>query len=97
MLAAEVEAWADGGGKAPAARRPLAGRAEVLRHLLALTANSARIRLTPEVVNGEAAVVTYLDGRLAGVTVVEFENDHIVAIRTVANPDKLAFLQKQKG
>jgi RNA polymerase sigma-70 factor (TIGR02957 family) len=97
MLADDVVAWADGGGKATAARRPVAGRAEVLRHLLALTRFAPRIRMTPEMVNGEPALVMYLDGRLAGVTVVEFEGDRVAAIRTIANPDKLAFLKKQKG
>ncbi|MBW6440342.1 RNA polymerase sigma-70 factor [Actinoplanes hulinensis] len=96
MLAEDVVAWADGGGKAMAARRPVVGRAAVLRHLLALTRYSPRIRMTPEVVNGESAVVLYLDGLLSGVTIVEFEGDRIAAIRTIANPDKLAFLKKQK-
>jgi RNA polymerase sigma-70 factor (ECF subfamily) len=97
MLAEDVVAWADGGGKAMAARRPLVGRAEVLRHLLALTRYSARIRMSPEVVNGEPAAVLYLDGLLSGVTIVEFDGDRIAAIRIIANPDKLAFLRKQKA
>lgn len=96
MLAEDVVAWADGGGKATAARRPLVGRAEVLRHLLPLTRYSPRIRMTPEVVNGESAVVLYLDGLLSGITIIEFDGDRITAIRTIANPDKLAFLKKQK-
>lgn len=96
MLAEDVVAWADGGGKGPAARRPVAGREPVLRSLLALPAYAPRIRLTTEVVNGEPAVVLYLDGRLSGVTAVEFDGERIVAIRTVTNPDKLAFLAQQK-
>ncbi|GAA1011033.1 DNA-directed RNA polymerase sigma-70 factor [Acrocarpospora pleiomorpha] len=96
MLAEDVVAWADGGGKAPAMRRPLVGREEVLRYLLALTGYAQRIRLTPDVVNGEPALVAYLDGQLSGVTVPEFDGDRIVALRTVTNPDKLAFLVKQK-
>ena len=96
MLAEDVVAWADGGGKAMAARRPLVGRGEVLRHLLALTRYAQRIRIAAEVVNGEPALVLYLDGLLSGVTVVEFEGDRVTAIRSIANPDKLAFLKKQK-
>jgi RNA polymerase sigma-70 factor (TIGR02957 family) len=96
MLAEDVVAWADGGGKAQASRRPLFGREEVLRNLLALAKFAQRIRLTPDMVNGEPAVVVYLDGKLAGVTVPEFAGDRIVAIRTVANPDKLTFYAKQK-
>ena len=97
MLAEDVVAWADGGGKATASRRPVAGRAEVLRHLLALSRYAPRIRMAPEVVNGEAAVVMYLDGRLSGVTVVELEGDRVAVLRTIANPDKLAFLSRQKS
>lgn len=96
MLTEDVMAWADGGGKAGAVRRPLVGREQVLRYLLALAGYARRIRLTPDVVNGESAVVVYLDGRLSGVTVLEFDGDRIAAIRTIANPDKLAFLKKQK-
>ncbi|MCW6005081.1 RNA polymerase sigma-70 factor [Micromonospora sp. CPCC 205371] len=96
MLAEDVVAWADGGGKAPAVRHPLVGREQVLRYLLALSKYTQRIRLTPAVVNGEPGLVLYLDGQLSGVTVPEFDGDRIVAIRTVANPDKLAFLARQK-
>ncbi|HEU5475473.1 MAG TPA: RNA polymerase sigma-70 factor [Actinophytocola sp.] len=96
LLADDVVAWADGGGKAPAMRRPVVGRDQVLRYLLALSEYAQRIRMTPDVVNGEPALVVYLDGQLAGVTVPEFDGDRIVAIRTVTNPDKLVFLTKQK-
>jgi RNA polymerase sigma-70 factor (ECF subfamily) len=96
MLAEDVVAWADGGGKAPAARHPLVGRDKVLRFLLALAEYAQRIRLEPDVVNGELALVVYLDGRLSGVSVPEFDGDRIVALRTIANPDKLAFLARQK-
>ncbi|WP_155352796.1 RNA polymerase sigma-70 factor [Acrocarpospora macrocephala] len=96
MLAEDVVAWADGGGKAPAMRRPVVGREQVLRYLLALSEYAQRLRLTPDVVNGEPAFVTYLDGQLSGVTVPEFDGDRIVAIRTITNPDKLAFFAKQK-
>jgi RNA polymerase sigma-70 factor (ECF subfamily) len=97
MLAEDVVAWADGGGKAPAARHPLVGRGKVLRFLLALSEYAQRIRLVPDVVNGEPALVVYLDGRLSGVSVPEFDGDRIVALRTIANPDKLAFLARQKN
>jgi predicted transcriptional regulator len=95
MLADDVIGWADGGGKAPALRHPLVGRGEVVRNLLALSRYAPRIRLVPDVVNGELAIVVYLDGQLSGVTVPEFDGDRIVAIRTIANPDKLAFLARQ--
>ncbi|MDG4827406.1 RNA polymerase sigma-70 factor [Asanoa sp. WMMD1127] len=96
MLAADVVAWADGGGRAPAVRRPLVGRDEVVRYLLLLVRYADRMRLTPELVNGEPALVIHLDGQLAGVTALEFDGDRVTTIRTIANPDKLAFLAKQE-
>ncbi|MEU4406626.1 RNA polymerase sigma-70 factor [Streptosporangium sp. NPDC023963] len=96
MLAEDVVAWADGGGKARAVRRPLVGREQVLRYLRVLAEYAQRIRLVPEVVNGELALMVYLDGRLSGVTALEFDGDRVIALRTIANPDKLAFIAKQK-
>ncbi|MEU8378159.1 RNA polymerase sigma-70 factor [Streptosporangium sp. NPDC048865] len=96
MLAEDVVAWADGGGKARAVRRPLVGREQVLRYLRVLAEYAGRIRLVPDMVNGELALVVYLDGRLSGVTAPEFDGDRVVAIRSIANPDKLAFIMKQK-
>jgi hypothetical protein len=96
MLAEDVVAWADGGGKAPTLRHALVGREEVLHTLLALTKYAQRIHMTPDVVNGEPALVLYLDGQLSGITAPEFDGDRIVAIRTITNPDKLAYFAKQK-
>jgi RNA polymerase sigma-70 factor (ECF subfamily) len=95
MLAADIVAWADGGGKAPAMRRPLVGRDEVLRHLLALSGHASRLHVEPQMVNGEPGLVLYFDGRLFGVTVPEFDGNRVTAVRTIANPDKLAYLTRQ--
>jgi RNA polymerase sigma factor (sigma-70 family) len=95
LLAEDVVAWADGGGKAPAARQPVVGRERFLHDLLALAGYRQRIRMTTDVVNGEPALVVHLDGRLHAVLAPEFDGDRIVAIRIIANPDKLAFLAKQ--
>jgi RNA polymerase sigma factor (sigma-70 family) len=97
MLAEDVVAWADGGGKAPAAPRPVAGRTKVLRSLIALVTHPMRARLTftVEMVNGEPGLLIHLDGSLAQVGVPEFDGDRIVALRTVANPDKLSFAARQ--
>ncbi|QSB16155.1 RNA polymerase sigma-70 factor [Natronosporangium hydrolyticum] len=96
MLAEDVVAWADGGGKAPAARRPVVGRDRVVRGLLGVSELRQRLRFELDVVNGEPAVVVYLDDRLTAITLPEFDGDRIVAIRSVTNPDKLAFISNQK-
>ncbi len=92
MLAEDVVAWADGGGKAPAVRHPVVGRELVLRHLLALARYAPRVHFVAETVNGEPTVLVYLDGQLSGVTVLEVDGDRVVTIRSIANPDKLRFL-----
>jgi RNA polymerase sigma-70 factor (TIGR02957 family) len=98
MLAEDVVVWSDGGGKAPAARRPVAGRTKVLRSLLTLGTHPMRARMTfaVEMVNGEPALVIHLDGRLAAVVVPQFDGDRIAAIHGVTNPDKLSFAASQK-
>jgi len=95
LLAEDVVAWADGGGKARAALLAVADRESLLRSLIARVRYEQRLRMTTDEVNGEPALVLHMDGRLLAVFVPEFDGDRIVAIRTIANPDKLAFFAKQ--
>jgi RNA polymerase sigma-70 factor (TIGR02957 family) len=97
LLVADVVSWADGGGMAPAARRPISGRDTVLRllHGLATHPRAALARLSVEIVNGDPAVVVRENGALSYVIVPEIVDDLVVAIRTVGNPEKLAFAARQ--
>jgi RNA polymerase sigma-70 factor (ECF subfamily) len=101
LLAADVTFVSDGGGKVAAARRPMAGRDEVLRFLVGLhrTAHATGLsaKLTGQVaeVNAEPALVVRIDGQLDGVFVLSIDRDAITSIRVVRNPDKLAFLDRQ--
>ncbi len=98
LLAAGVTVWADGGGKARAARRPVAGRDRVARYLAGLVRiYAAGVRVVLAEVNGEPAVLAWLDGELAGVLVAEIAGGQIAALRVVANPDKLRFAARQAG
>jgi RNA polymerase sigma-70 factor (ECF subfamily) len=103
LLAADVTFVADGGGKVAAARRPLAGRDEVLHFLVGIHRSAQRSglasRATMEVmdVNSEPAILLRLDGRVEGVFVLSMEEDRIAGIRVVRNPDKLRFLERQLG
>jgi RNA polymerase sigma-70 factor, ECF subfamily len=98
LLAADVGMWSDGGGKASASRRPLAGREEVLNLLLGLhrTAASAGLlkdaSLTIEEVNAEPALILRIGGHLESVFVFSVNGDVIEGIRVVRNPDKLAHI-----
>jgi RNA polymerase sigma-70 factor (TIGR02957 family) len=101
LLTNDVGMWSDGGGKATAARRPLAGRGEVLKFLVGLhrTAQATGVigdaALTLEDVNSEPAVVLRVAGRLESIFVLAIDGGMISAIRVVRNPDKLARIDRQ--
>ncbi len=99
-LAADVTYWGgDGGGKAPVARHPVLGRARVARFFAKLTprygTSATEVRLAE--VNGEPALLGRAGGRLVAIVVFEIANGHIAALRTIANPDKLAYAASQTG
>ena len=95
LLAADVTVYADGGGKAPAALQPIVGLDKVVQ----LHASLARIfaekmsRLVRYgLINGLAGFVTVeQDGNLQ-TTALQIEDDKIVAIYVMRNPDKLRHL-----
>jgi len=94
LLAADVTAWSDGGGKvAGAARHPLHGRDTVARGLIGLLSRAPE-GTTFEVIeaNGLPALLVRVKGQIVSVLTLEVEGDFIRALRTVANPDKLAHL-----
>lgn len=93
LLAEDITMWSDGGGKVPAATRPVHGRAAVARLLLGL------VRIAPPgthfqvaEVNGGPAIIVRVDGAPRAVLTLEVEEGHIRAIRNVVNPEKLAHL-----
>jgi RNA polymerase sigma-70 factor (ECF subfamily) len=96
ILTRDVGLWSDGGGKASAARRPLAGRDEVLNFLVGLyrTAQARGVThtlsLSIEDVNFEPALVVHAGQRLESIFVLSIEDDRVCGIRVVRNPDKLA-------
>jgi RNA polymerase sigma-70 factor (TIGR02957 family) len=95
LLAHDVVFRGDGGGKAPAARRAVHGRAKVARLLIAGLRTLADIRVTArrEEVNGQPGVL-YLDrdGRLVGVTILDIADGQIQGVSAIVNPDKLRHL-----
>lgn len=96
LLAEDVTFWADGGGKAPAVRRPLVGAVAVGRLLLGLVRRGRplAIALEPARVNGQPALLTVgPTGELLGVLTIDFDEDgRVVELRNQINPDKLRHL-----
>jgi RNA polymerase sigma-70 factor (TIGR02957 family) len=96
LLAEDVELHGDGGGRAPAIKRPVYGRAKVapmLRNWMSLAARLGGIELRPTLVNGQPGA-EYLDpnGDLIGVMSLDIADGQIQAIRSIINPEKLRHL-----
>ncbi len=92
LLTEEVVFVGDGGGKVRVGHR-VRGPRNVARGTLAglrplLSVMQARI----EEINGQPAIVGYVDGRPYGAVFLDLEGERIRAIYAVVNPDKLRWL-----
>jgi len=94
LLADDITWWSDGGGKAPAARRPLYGATNIARFALALPrAMPEGVQVEMAEINGQTAIILRLaDGSPWYVMTFEIGNGRIQAVRVVGNPDKLKHL-----
>ena len=95
MLAPDVVFHGDGGGKAQAVGRPVAGRERVMRLIAGIFRRGrlldASLRLAW--VNGQPGAVLHdAQGRVATVVELEVADGVIQAVRAVVNPDKLRHL-----
>jgi RNA polymerase sigma-70 factor (ECF subfamily) len=102
VLADDVGFWGDGGGRVPAARRPIKGRDAVVHLLLGIRRSAAASGIAPEKISAEVVEVNYepamlvrVDGRIDSVYVCSVADETIVGIRVIRNPDKLMFLARQ--
>jgi len=92
MLANDIVAYADSGGKALAPRHPLHGANKVMRFLLGVgrklnVRHSFAVRTAT--INGWPGMVTYLDDQPYFILALEIVDGRIQEIDIVANPDKL--------
>jgi RNA polymerase sigma-70 factor (TIGR02957 family) len=95
LLAHDVVFRGDGGGKAPAAPRPLHGRARVARALMAGLRAGSRFGFTMrrEEVNGQPGTLFFdREGRLLSVMTLDVAEGQIQGVSAIANPDKLRHL-----
>jgi RNA polymerase sigma-70 factor (ECF subfamily) len=95
MLAADVSIHADGGGKRPAAKKPIVGFHAVMKvhaYLADLFRKSGSKLVRAGFVNGLPGFVTLeADGELQ-TTALDIEDGKVVAIYVMRNPDKLKHL-----
>ncbi|QMW64986.1 RNA polymerase sigma-70 factor [Mumia sp. ZJ1417] len=95
VLAPDVVAVGDGGGLAPAAKRPIVGADRVARLLMAFSRQQAAYTMSPTWLNGAPAARVDLDGAAAGVVSVVVEDGRITRLYAVANPHKLGRLGEE--
>ncbi len=98
VLASDVVACGDGGGKVPGAgMHPIVGLDNVARLWLGVIRKYIRpeLRIAIEEVNGAPAVVVYSGDTIFGIMNFDFSGGRIAAIESVLNPDKLTFAQRQ--
>lgn len=87
VLAAEVVAVSDGGGRVVAAPDPVHGADQVARCVTALV--GPETVLTVEAVNGQPGVVLRAVGRVVAVISLKVTGPKVSAVWIVLNPDKL--------
>jgi RNA polymerase sigma-70 factor, ECF subfamily len=95
LLAADVTAYADGGGRIAASPRPIVGFDKVIRHQTALArlfAKKMSRMLRFGFINGLPGFVTIEEDDTLQTTALEIEEGKIVAIYVMRNPDKLRHL-----
>ncbi|MFI6684737.1 RNA polymerase sigma-70 factor [Streptomyces sp. NPDC050485] len=91
LLAEDVVAWSDGGGKVTAARRPVTGRKKVLAFLTGLLNKYELEGFEVLDINGAPALSITADGQRQ-IGVLSFRDGRIDGIYAVRNPDKLTRL-----
>jgi len=89
LLARDVVAISDGGGRVSAARNPVRGADRVLRFLAGIMAKRPGLELTAGEVSGLPGIVMHDGDVLIGVVTVEVAGGLVSELLLVLNPDKL--------
>jgi len=96
LLAEDVELHGDGGGKVPAIKQPIFGRAkaaQAMRGWWRVGDLLGGIRLRRLTVNGQpGAALLDPDGRIVGVLSLDIAEGKVRTIRSVVNPEKIDHL-----
>lgn len=96
LLADDVTACTDGGGKVPASLYPLIGIARVMerhRQLAREFSQSPSLLIHYAVIDGLPGFVTVEGGGIVQTTALQIEREKITAIYITRNPDKLRHLE----
>jgi RNA polymerase sigma-70 factor (ECF subfamily) len=91
LMAEDINFWSDGGGKATAAQKPLFGCQKVARFLIAIRRSRLLPKLNSQIIkiNAQPGILNCVDGEHQSIFSFEFNQEAIIAIFAVVNPDKL--------
>jgi RNA polymerase sigma-70 factor (ECF subfamily) len=89
VLAEDVVAVGDGGGRVTTTLRPIQSRDHVLRGLLGNLSKVSIDEAWIEEVNGQPAIISTRNGELYGVVLLEVRDAQVQVVYSVVNPDKL--------
>ncbi len=92
VLAPDVVFLGDGGGVVAAARAPIVG-ADKVAHVLGRIPRAAS--LEPAQVNGHAALLVRIGGKVDSVVTVRVEDGRIAGLYAVRNPEKLSRIERE--
>ncbi|MDC0718229.1 RNA polymerase sigma-70 factor [Nannocystis bainbridge] len=93
LLADDVVAWSDGGGRARAARNPVFGPERVGRMMVGIAKKGgAHGTISLIEINGWPAAVLWDGGVAVAAVSIEADDDQIHALHIMVNPEKLAAL-----
>lgn len=96
LLAEEAGLMGDFGGVGPSLRSPLSGARRIAQLYYAhFLRHGDNMRLELALLNGEWALLRYLDGELESVQAFEFVGGRISQVRIQRNPAKLAGVKRQ--
>lgn len=91
LFAPDATWTADGGGRVPAAPRPIEGADRIVKLVLGLARQAQTNRATMHLatVNGETGLCVRIDGRLISTLTIDTDGERILAVYAVVNPAKL--------
>jgi len=100
LLAEDAVFCSDGGGKVPAARKPILGALRIARFLTGLVRKPliaqrllrGPLALSLVAVNGGPGMVLRMDGRVVQTYALDIRDGRIAAVYVTRNPDKLGHL-----
>jgi RNA polymerase sigma-70 factor (ECF subfamily) len=90
LISEKVTLYSDGGGKVKAAVRPIESRPNVLAFLYGIIKKvSEDFYFEVKKVNGQPAIVIYMNGKVQSIISFYISNDKINEMYITMNPDKL--------